>query len=111
MISSLFPAQCGAEEWPPSPGYKLETRKTFLLSNLNLGFSSDFFRAYVDRMEDAGFYWIDFTRTYRDVLLINAKLAPLSLLDKIHLSIHKYRIGVPNKMRSYVHQVMQRTGH
>jgi len=68
-------------------------------------------RRILARMERAGFYWIDFTRTYRDVLLINSKLAPLSVLDKLHLSVHKYRIGVPNKMRSYFRQAMQQLKH
>jgi FkbM family methyltransferase len=62
----------------------------------------------LSRMEDMGFYWIDFTRTYRDVLLVNTRLAPVSLRDKLDLVVHKYRAGVPNKVRSYVEKVMQR---
>jgi len=68
-------------------------------------------RRILARMERAGFYWMDFTRTYRDVLLINAKLVPLSFLDKLYLSIHKYRAGVPRKVRDYAHQLVQRAGH
>jgi FkbM family methyltransferase len=47
------------------------------------------------RMTKNGFYCVDFSATWKDVLFLNQAMMPLSRRDKIALSYRKYALGFP----------------
>jgi FkbM family methyltransferase len=53
----------------------------------------------IARMRRNGFYCIDFSATWKDVLFVNQAAAGLSLRDKIALSSRKYGVGIPAFLR------------
>jgi FkbM family methyltransferase len=55
------------------------------------------------RMKDAGFYWIDFSRNYENVLMVNERFAKLSSSQKLYLTIEKYRLGLGRKVARISH--------
>jgi hypothetical protein len=49
----------------------------------------------ISRMTKNGFYCMDFSATWKDVLFLNQAMMPLSRPDKIALSYRKYALGFP----------------
>ena len=60
------------------------------------------------RMSEIGFRWMDFTRTYRDVLLVNEVRLPLSASDRLGMVTRKYVAGVPAKLRHHAGSLLGR---
>ena len=55
----------------------------------------------ISRMKSSGFYCIDFSATWKDVLFVNQSLVKLAVREKVALLYHKYTCGVPALIRKF----------
>jgi FkbM family methyltransferase len=55
-------------------------------------------REIIQRMRTAGFYCIDFSRSFCNVLFVNQKIANLSGIDKLLLMSNKYASGLRRRL-------------
>ena len=53
----------------------------------------------ISRMRSVGFYAVDFSRNFEDVLFINSRLIPLSTLDRLSIAAQKYGSGIDRMIR------------
>jgi hypothetical protein len=56
-------------------------------------------RNIISKMNKSGFYSIDFSATWKDVLFINQSRIKIGFWEKAALLHHKYAIGLPALMR------------